>query len=810
VRARLHELLGLTSRLSEPLSAEEVRRVVVDQAHTHVGALTTLMWAVDDPPTHATLVRDVGPNEARYPRIPLESWLPMGDAMLRCEPLFFESRAEFRERYPIAEKQGATGDPYDNLSFACLPLVVQGRAIGGVAIVFNQPRVFDADVRMFLTVFAHHAAQALERAALLEREKQARERLASLEHLASALSSAATVEEIATLAARIGTETLGILGTALWTTGDGGNLSLLANYGMGDELLAAFRHIPISSELAAARVARDRRPRWCESAGDEEVEPQSIREVRRRHEGFRAYAALPLVRNDGVLGVLAFVAVRPRRFTQDERAFMSTVAEHCADAIARARLYEDARSAQRQLKAILERLPIGVVVARPPDSTLVFTNAAAAGYDAEIASGPLGRALNGEVVDALEVRAPRTDGTEGWMHVSAAPVLRDDGTVEVAVATFVDITAERSALRAKDEFLAMLGHELRNPLTPIVTSLDVMRLRRIDVFAAERAIIERQVRHMTRLVDDLLDVSRAARNDLRLERKPVELSAIVCNAIEVASPLIEERMQKLTVDVPRSGLVVDADRGRLTQVVTNLLGNAAKYTPPHGHIAVTARAVDDRIELEVADDGAGIAPELLSKVFDPFTQGPQGLDRKQGGLGLGLAIARRLISGHDGTIEAKSAGPGRGTVIVVRLPRSEKPASAPSTRAMPSAAPRRAPRRLLIADDNPDIVSATIAALIEEGYEVRGAADGPSTLRLVETYVPEIAFLDIGLPVMDGYELAKLLRKIPSLAQTKLVAITGYAQEGDRERALASGFVEHLSKPFDLDELLACLDRFEA
>jgi CheY-like chemotaxis protein len=223
---------------------------------------------------------------------------------------------------------------------------------------------------------------------------------------------------------------------------------------------------------------------------------------------------------------------------------------------------------------------------------------------------------------------------------------------------------------------------------------------------------------------------------------------------------------------------------------------------------VSARADGDDVALEVADDGTGIDPDLLPRVFDPFTQGRQGLDRKHGGLGLGLAIARQLIVGHGGTIEARSAGPGRGTSMVVRLPcaRVSSPRE-PSARDVANAELRVHARRVLVVDDNPDSVELLAEALLEMGNEVRTACDGPSALQLVETFVPDIALLDIGLPVMDGYELADLLRRIPRLAHTPLVAITGYAQENDRRRALASGFSEHFAKPLDLARIAQCLER---
>jgi PAS domain S-box-containing protein len=843
VRVRLHGLLGLTSRLSEPMPADEVVRVVVDQAQTAVGAVTALMWTVDDPPTHAKLVGASGHGpgvQDRYARIPLEPWLPMGDAMLRCEPLFFESRADFRSRYETAEKLLPLAERFAELSYACLPLVVHGRAVGGLSLVFPRVRSFDDDERMFLTVLAHHAAQALERATLFEREKADHARLERLKQLTAALSSAVTPEEVARLATQVGTEALGVTAGAVWATDERGDLRLLGSHGTLGPVIQSFPHIAADSSLPAARVARERCAVFHESEVDVAAEPGRLLDAMGSGEAFRAYSVLPLVREDRVLGVLAFSADRPRRFALAERAFMSSVAEHCADALARARLYEDTRRSERRLQGVLERLPVGIFVSRPPDSTLVFANDAVAriwrtdsfptvgedhwrmlrvmfpdGRPMPMQESPVVRALGGEVVDGIEARIERQDGTIGWVQVSAAPVFRADGTVEVGVAAVVDVTAEKTALaaaeeagRAKDEFVAMLGHELRNPLAPIVTALDLMRLRGAGVLEQERAVIERQAQHLVRLVDDLLDVSRSVRDGLRLERAPVELSVVVADAIEVASPLVEGRHQRLAVSVPAAGLVVEGDRGRLAQVVTNLLTNAAKYTPQGGHLTVSARADGEQVTLEVTDDGAGIAPDLLRRIFDPFTQGRQGLDRKQGGLGLGLAIARQLVHGHDGTIEARSEGPGRGTTMIMRLPRAEAPSTeqAPS-RDVANARPRPSARRVLIVDDNSDAAGILAQAITQAGHEVRTVGDGPAALKLVETYVPDIALLDIGLPVMDGYELASLFRRIPSLARTCLVALTGYAGDGDRQRSLASGFNEHFAKPLPLGRVLDFIER---
>jgi signal transduction histidine kinase/CheY-like chemotaxis protein len=644
------------------------------------------------------------------------------------------------------------------------------------------------------------------------------ERLERVHRLTAALSAAVTVEEIARLAVRVGAEALGVSAAVLWATDERGDLRLLASHGAPETLLESFRHVAADSDGPAARAVRERRPLDQESDADNEW-------------------LLPLLRADRALGVLAFRTGRPRRLSPEEGGYAATIAERCADALARAFVYEEARRAEHRLQSVLDRLPVGVILARPPHAELVISNEAMArvwradscadgaprmrsatfpdGRPVTHEDWPLMRALRGEVVDSQEMRITRDDGTEGWVDVRAAPIHRDDGTIEAAVAATVDVTAEKAARaaadeasRAKDEFLAMLGHELRNPLAPIVTALQLMRLQGGDAFERERAVIERQVSHLVRLVDDLLDVSRVVRGALRLERAPVEVATVVSSAIEVAGPLVEERRHRLTVSVPQAGLLLHADAKRISQVLTNLLNNAAKYTPSGGSITVLAREDAEDVVIEVADDGVGIGPELLPVVFDAFTQGRQGLDRKEGGLGLGLAIARQLIVAHGGTIEARSAGPGRGTTMVVRLPHADAPSSGDGSSevaALPGARP--APRRVLLVDDNPDAAKLLHVVLMQLGHEVLTAADAPSALQLLRTFTPDIAFLDIGLPVMDGYELARQLRRMPRFAATPLVAVTGYAQDDDRRRALESGFDEHLAKPLALDRVLECIER---
>jgi signal transduction histidine kinase len=361
--------------------------------------------------------------------------------------------------------------------------------------------------------------------------------------------------------------------------------------------------------------------------------------------------------------------------------------------------------------------------------------------------------------------------------------------------------------RRKDEFLAMLGHELRNPLAPIVTALELMRAREPDVMAHERSVIERQVGYLSRLVDDLLDVSRITRGKIELKRQPVEMAEVARKAVEVASPVLEERNHHLTLDVPATGLAVDGDPVRLAQVVANLLNNAAKYTEPRGRISLSVRREGGEVVVRVRDNGMGIEPTLLPRLFQLFTQGKRALDRSQGGLGLGLTLVKSLVEMHGGSVSAESDGPGKGSEFLVRLPALEATAVPPAPR--PGPAPqverRRSAQRILVVDDNPDAADMLAEALRVEGHEVRVALDGPGALAIAPGFRPHCALLDIGLPVMDGYELAGKLRSDPALAGIRLIAVSGYGQSTDRRRSLDAGFAEHLVKPVELEVILEAL-----
>jgi PAS domain S-box-containing protein len=412
--------------------------------------------------------------------------------------------------------------------------------------------------------------------------------------------------------------------------------------------------------------------------------------------------------------------------------------------------------------------------------------------------------------------ASGADAAENFYFNFVYTPLRDaSGEVDGVLVVAFDITEEvisraeierlrsaaESANRAKDEFLAMLGHELRNPLSPIKTALDVMRLRGVQ--SPEQAIIERQVVHLTRLVDDLLDVSRIAGGKIALRKEPLEIAEAALRAIEMASPILEQRNHRLEFRIPRTGLQMAADPERLAQILSNLLTNAAKYSDPGSRITMIASRNRDRIRVSVKDEGIGIAPDMLSRIFDLFVQEPQSIDRSRGGLGLGLTIVRNLVKLHGGTVTARSEGLRKGSEFVLDFPVLDVESPVDSARA--AAQPRQpadAARRVLVVDDNNDAAMTLKLGLEAVGHIVVTAPDGPTALELARMFQPEVAFLDIGLPAMDGYELARHLRQVPGIApDLKLIAVTGYGLESDRQRTLAAGFSAHLVKPVSFDSL---------
>jgi len=368
--------------------------------------------------------------------------------------------------------------------------------------------------------------------------------------------------------------------------------------------------------------------------------------------------------------------------------------------------------------------------------------------------------------------------------------------------------ALQEADRNKDEFLAMLAHELRNPLAPILNAVQLMRMKPAEQqLTWAQDLIRRQLADLTRLVDDLLDVSRITRGKITLAREPIQLATLIQRAVETVQPLIQERRHALAVEVAPEALQVSVDPMRLTQAISNVLGNAAKYTEPGGHIRLTCRERDGSAELAMHDDGNGIPPELLPRIFDLFTQ----LDRRAGhassGLGIGLALVRRLVEMHGGSVSAQSAGEGLGSEFVICLPllAAGSVPVADSQDAGGGADLATTPRRILVADDNSDALESLAALLRLGGHVVFAAANGALAFESAAQHRPEIALLDIGMPVLDGYEVARRIRAQPWGKEITLVALTGWGQDTDRRRSHDAGFDSHLVKPLDLDKLTQLL-----
>jgi len=362
--------------------------------------------------------------------------------------------------------------------------------------------------------------------------------------------------------------------------------------------------------------------------------------------------------------------------------------------------------------------------------------------------------------------------------------------------------ALRDADRRKDEFLAVLGHELRNPLAPIMTGIELLRsaTAKPELVQSVQAMMQRQVTHLARLVDDLLDLSRISRGQVDLKREPIDMRAVIATAIEVAKPVLNENRQKLTVKLPDTPIAVDGDFHRLTQVLGNLVNNAAKYTPPGGDIEVSATADEGRATVRVRDNGYGIPPERIGKLFRMFSQVPEHRARTGGGgLGIGLALSRHLIELHGGTVGAKSAGLGKGSEFTIRLPLTNLPLETHAEKVDPSSLDM-APRRVLVVDDNVDAATALSMMFEMKGHTVRTVHDASAALQAVETFSPDVVLLDIELPGMSGYDIARRIRANGG-ADVMLIALTGRGQQEDKDRARDAGFDEHLTKPVDISVL---------
>ncbi len=725
-RKRAHDALmrlhAITSALSEARTEAEVLEVVTTHTVAATGALGASVYLHGADGTRLELARAVGyagKVTEHAATIALDAAVPTAEAARRAEPVFLQSIAEYR-RYPALQE--ATGQT-PSRSLARLPLIVDGRPIGVLGVSHGQAGAFGDNEQAFLTALAEQCAQALERARLYDVESRARRqaeaagrRSSFLSRASAILSSSLDYEATLTNLARLAVPRI-----ADWCLveldggGDAPGSQLVVADGdpsQVERLREHRRRVPPdpAAQVGLARVMASGRSELHREISEpllSSFAPDGEYKAFLRRLGFRSAIIVPMTARGRTLGAIALVAAASeRRFEQADLDMAEELGHRAAMAIDNARLYQEAREADRR----------------------------------------------------------------------------------------------------KDEFLAMLGHELRNPLAPILTGLKLMQLRGVGG-ERERQVIERQVNYLVRLVDDLLDVSRITRGRVELRREPVELSRVLGKAIEMASPLFEQRSHLLSIEVPRTGLLVEVDQLRLAQVLANLLTNAAKYTDPRGAVVVRGRRERGQVVVSVIDNGIGITSEVLPGVFDMFVQGDRALDRSQGGLGIGLTLARNLVEAHGGSIEAHSAGRGQGSEFTVRLPACVGSRAATERHGeAPQLGPPRSGLRILLVDDNTDAADVLAEVLRGAGHEVAVAYDGPQALGVARSFEPNTALLDIGLPVLDGYELAGKLRELLAGRPLRLVAVTGYGQDTDKRRSRDAGFDAHLVKPIDLGALIRLID----
>ena len=411
----------------------------------------------------------------------------------------------------------------------------------------------------------------------------------------------------------------------------------------------------------------------------------------------------------------------------------------------------------------------------------------------------------------------RKDGSRFWANVVICPMHDILGKLRGFAQVTRDLTERKQfeeleeSQQRTNEFLAMLSHELRNPLAPLKTSVELLRMRELQdpVVVQARDVIDRQVQHLTHIIDDLLDVSRITSGKVQLGNETLHLGNVLARSAEAARPLLDSKHHTLEIKPVDHKAWVRGDLMRLTQVFVNLLNNAAKYTPEGGCIQVETRLDAESVAIHIRDNGVGIAAELLPRMFDMFTQGQRPLDRAEGGLGIGLALVHRIVSLHGGTVKAFSAGTGHGSELVVTLPRISEEMSMTAASESPPTQKQQKRRRLMVIDDNRDAAESMSMLFELWGHEVICVYDGRTALEAAAKFRPDAVFLDIGLPGMDGYEIAERLRDSPQAARAVLVAITGYGQEEDRRRSREAGIDHHLVKPVAPDTLLKLLDSLE-
>ena len=617
---------------------------------------------------------------------------------------------------------------------------------------------------------------------------------------------------------------------------ESGDLLVHASRGFEGEKAFLFERVPPGEKGGSAGHAFERRCRWIVEDTEADESFARYRDAA-RIAGFRAVHSTPIVTRSGaLLGVLSVHFARPTWPSHRDMQVADVCARHAADAIEAARSQEALRESERLYRAIGESIDYGVWLADADgrnrytsDSFLRLTGltqerCAGQGWKEAVhpadAPGLLAhweRCLRtGEQLDH-EFRVRSAEGGSRNILGRGVPVRNARGSIVAWAGINLDIhrlkqveNELRELDQRKNEFLATLAHELRNPLAPLRNGLEVMRLAAANPATVEkaRAMMERQLGQMVRLVDDLLDVSRVSRGKIELRREDVELAAVLRNALETSQPLMAERAHELVARVPPERIVVNADVTRLSQVFWNLLNNAVKYTEPGGRVELEVTPMDGEVAVSIRDNGIGIPAEMQARVFDIFTQVDRSLEKSQGGLGIGLSIAKRLVEMHGGSIAVRSAGHRMGSEFTVRLPARIEAGSGTGEAGRHAAMPRGPRHRILVADDNVDSATTLCLMLEAMGNEVRVAHDGQQTVDLAEAFRPDAILMDIGMPKLNGFDACERIRARPWAADVFIVALTGWGQDEDKSRSRAAGFDRHLVKPVEptmLERMIAAL-----
>jgi signal transduction histidine kinase/CheY-like chemotaxis protein len=661
----------------------------------------------------------------------------------------------------------------------------------------------------------------------------ANERMAFLLAVSTELARINSPQEVVCTAMARLRERLGVARVTLAELDDDRNQAVLLHESGGEESRIEIASVPLEP---FAKLASESRDGVMTVIRDTRSDSQAshLYEDWNSPQDVGAIVSAPLLENDTLVALLSAVSIQPRDWTVAEVELVRNVANIVWPALEKAR-------AERRVTMNEERLRLAQGVAQigtwdwDPETRRAYFSAETKdilGLDGEDASLPdewqrnvdpqqlpsvLAMLEECTTVGRGEIEYRYQHPTRGvrWIYHKAGLVQHAGHRHVVGIS--LDVTPRRQAEEAlkevnqrKDEFLAMLAHELRNPLAPIRNAAQLLSVHggKPEIEWA-RAVIERQTGHLVRLVDDLLDVSRMVRGQITLQRSPVTLADIVQTAVETSRPLIRRRKHHFAVEIPPQTVTIEGDLTRLAQVISNLVNNAAKYTDDGGHIRLDATLEGSMVAIRVRDTGLGVAPNLLPHVFDLFTQADRTLDRAEGGLGIGLTLVKRLVEMHGGRVEAHSEGLGRGAEFIVRLPVLATDPQHAAARAprVAAAGPGTEGRslRILIVDDNVDAADSIAMLLGMEGHQTRTVNTARAALLAAPEFKPEVVLLDIGLPEMDGYEVARRLRAQNGSHGMRLVAVTGYGQPADRRRARAAGFDEHMVKPVEPATLQAFL-----